>query len=292
VSYGFKLLCLSLAAFYIVHAAAAMLVSFAAPLAIRAAGRMRARSAARFLLAMRFAPFAIAFFVVSALCVPSYLSFEPAATTEEAGALCLGAAALCVAIWGVSLARGIRAFVDSRDALGSTIALVGIVHPRVVVHEEVRRVLSSEELDAALRHERAHAQSRDNLKRLLMLLAPDAAPFLRAGFASIEGAWKKFAEWAADDEAVAGSADRSVALASALVAVARLGCVKQPALVTSLLDHDLPPRVNRLLSRAPEQIANRRTPVLAALGAVGLAAVIVRPAALVAVYDLLERLIQ
>ena len=90
MSYGFKLSCLSLAAFFLVHLAAAMAMGWLAPSAIRMAGRMRARAAARFLLTVRLAPLGMAI-VVAALCVPSYLWFEPN-VAEEVGPACLIAA--------------------------------------------------------------------------------------------------------------------------------------------------------------------------------------------------------
>ena len=76
---------------------------------------------------------------------------------------------------------------------------------RLVVSQSVMDTLSREEKEAALRHETAHRDSRDNLKKLLFLLSPDILPFA-SGLKSLERGWSKFTEWAADDKAVSGDA--------------------------------------------------------------------------------------
>jgi Zn-dependent protease with chaperone function len=252
--------------------------------------------------------------MVGALCVPSYLWFEPDAAGEEVGPWCLAAALLCILIWGCSIARGAKAWLRSRQWLrgceragceaqmaggpalvveGGAFALAGVLRARVIVPGEVVRTLSSAELYVALEHERAHLRSRDNLKRLLLLLAPDALPFFRGGLARLERAWKKFAEWAADDHAAGGDPQQALALASALVRVARLGAVAQPsALITSLVEGDLTERVERLLQPEAKGTADRWPLALLSLFALAMAGVAIRPGALVAVYGLLEKLIR
>jgi Zn-dependent protease with chaperone function len=170
------------------------------------------------------------------------------------------------------------------------------MRPRLVVSRDVVRALSPGELAAALRHERAHQISRDNLKRLVMLLAPGILPFFR-GYEVLERAWSKFTEWAADDTAVAGNPLRSLALAAALVRVARLGTSPQPSpLMTSLLGgaQDLSARVNRLLHPAPQR--ERTTPILAVsatlLLSASLVTVVFQPSTLQSVHQLLEHLIR
>src|SRR5208337_1784513 len=88
------------------------------------------------------------------------------------------------------------------------LAVAGVVHPRLVISKRLLRGLTAEQRDAALRHERAHRTSRDNIKRFLILLAPDVLPFLRT-FAALERSWAKFTEWAADDQATEGDSRRA-----------------------------------------------------------------------------------
>lgn len=292
MSYGFKLLFVSLAAFFLVHAAMAMTAGWLAPRAIRAAERMRPRAAARFLLMVRFVPLALAFAVVAGLCVPSYLRFEPDVASEHVAPACLIAAALCLAVWGLSLARVALAIVRTRAAAAAPMAVVGILRTRIVVSGAVQRTLSPEEMAVALRHEAAHAASRDNFKRLLLLLAPDALPGFGARLATLATAWKKFAEWAADDEAAAGDVDRAASLACALVCVARLGRPQSMPLATLLTDGDFAARIDRLLNLPAQGLPDRWTPAVCSLCTVLLVAIVACPAALTSIHELMEALMR
>jgi hypothetical protein len=116
-------------------------------------------------------------------------------------------------------------------------------------------------LAAALRHEDAHRRARDNFKRLLLAAAPGLLPRVH-GFAALERGWARMSEWAADDESVGGDPLRSLALADALVRVARLGTpVRTTALEVSFCGDgsDLACRVDRLLHprRFPPEPAPR-----------------------------------
>jgi hypothetical protein len=156
---------------------------------------------------------------------------------------------------------------------------------RVVVSDAALRVLSSGELEMAVRHERAHAESRDNLKRLLILLAPGL------GLGELERSWKRFAEWAADDRATAGDEQRAVVLADALVRIAKLGCCEPAPLITAFLarSKDLEERVERLLK--PRGSETGWGWWLGVAGSLGMVAACAGMANLERVHDLLEQLV-
>ena len=293
LSYLPRLLCVSLATFFLAHLALGLGVSLIARPAARLGERIRPHLAARWLLVLRLLPAAGAALIVVAICLPSYLWLEPEAPTERVGFGCLVVALLGTAMWGISLARGLRAAAGSRrflqrcqragrparlpgnptetwivDGTAPLLALGGIVRPRLVISRGMVTALSPEQLAAALRHERAHRSAHDNLKRLCIFSMPGILP-LAAGTRTLESGWRKFAEWAADDRAVAGSERRSCALAAALVRVARIAAdPPQLSLASSLLgDTDqLAARVDRLLRAAPPgtRIAGRSTLALGA----------------------------
>jgi Zn-dependent protease with chaperone function len=317
VPYLPRLLCISLATFFLVHLSLGTIIFLIAPAAVRWADRIAPHVAARCLLALRLLPAVGAACVVAVVCVPSYLWLEPEAPTERVGFGCLSAALLAMATWSVSLARGLRATASSRrfvqdcrqagrltrihgetadawivDGPAPLLALAGIFRPRLIISRGVLAALPAEQLAAALRHERAHWASRDNLKRLCILLTPGVLPFAGSSFV-LERGWRKFTEWAADDRAVAGSARRSTALAGALVRVARMTAATPHSLAIPLLgDTDqLLARVDRLLHPAPLS-PQPNLPLSAILLAAGsLAVAILQPAALHSVHQALERIL-
>lgn len=305
-SYFFRLASLSLASFFVLNVAAGALLACISNRVVRFASRMPARSAARLLFALRIAPAALAIFLVTAFCVPSYLWWEPQAGSEKIGLLCSAAAAGAILLWSRSIARSWRAIAESRAYLraclgaaerkqvagatvllvpaGRTTVLAGLFRPFVVVSRDVAGVLPAEQLEAAILHERSHATSRDNLKRLAILLAPGIF-----GLRTLEQAWRRFAEWAADDLAVSGDRRRSLALAEALIRVARLGSEPHTsALTTSLLGGDFSARIDRLLNGEPGKREYRWQPTAAAM--LVITAAILRPSTLDLVHRVLERL--
>ncbi len=274
-----------------------MIVKLLQDSAIRLAQRMPARSAARFLFAMRILPVTIAALIVAGLCAPSYLFLEPRGIVEHVGPLCVAAAFVALAISGVSIYRGLRALVCSLpESPSPVLGLVGIFHPKLVISREALAVLSPEELQSAIRHEQGHQLSRDNLKRLLILFAPDLFPFWNA-FSAIESAWAKFAEWSADDYAAGEDAERSLSLASALVRVARLSPPSKPIpLMTSFLADasDLSARVERLVGdeRRPARRLRIVTPAVMLVSVGLLLGISLQATTLKSVHRVLELLIQ
>jgi Zn-dependent protease with chaperone function len=321
--YLLRLLCLCFASFFVLNLVAGLLVRIMSKSAIRFAQAKPAGTAARFLLGLRLFPFALAVLFVVGLCVPSYLWLEPSATSERVGLVCVILGFFGATAWFASLARTIYSLFASlrhnhlcRLAGQETrmpgnsspvvlvedeaplLALSGLLRPRLLISRGVLRVLSAEELEASLRHEHAHRTSRDNAKRLLLLLAPDIFPFVRP-FRMLEQGWSKFAEWAADDQASAGDSCRALSLAAALVHVARMGAAPRlPFLTTPLLvgDRDLSARVDRLLRADATTLphASKIQPGLRTGGfllAACLAALLLTPSALSSVHELLELLL-
>jgi len=266
---------------------------------------------------------ALTVFAVLAFCIPSYLWLEPEAAGEKVGFVCFLMATLGAAVWVLSITRVVSAvswtvrYLHHCERHGRKItvpgeptpallladkapvlAVAGVVHPRLVISRRVMRGLNAEQRDAALRHERAHRISRDNIKRFLILLSPDVLPFLRT-FAALERSWAKFTEWAADDQATEGDSRRALSLASALVRVAKMGSKpKLSYLFSSLLDddHELSERVDRLLRPQPNpgKPAEVLVPFLTSSGALMAGAVtlvLLWPGSLSLVHQALERLV-
>jgi Zn-dependent protease with chaperone function len=307
-----------------IHLALAVAARLSAGTALRMAERLKPSSAARLLFAVRMVPLTLTLLGVLAFCIPSYLWLEPEATGEKVGFVCFLTAVLGVAIWALSIVRVVHAVRgtarylhrcerhgqhinvpgESAPALlledkSPVLAVAGVVHPRLLISHRVMRGLTTEQIEAALSHERAHRTSGDNLKRFLMLLAPDVLPFTR-GFQALERRWAKTIEWAADDQASAGDPSRALYLADALVRVAKMGNQPQLSYLSSSLmadDHDLSERVDRLLrpQPIPDQPAKELIPLVSAaagLVAASLMVVVLWPGSLDLVHRALEQLVR
>lgn len=323
--YLLRLLCLCFASFFLVNAALSLLVRLLSNRILRFAESNRSAAAARIALASRLLPFALASAFVAFLCIPSYLRLELNPAAERVSSVCALAGFLGCAVWCISLLRGFRAILSSArhnrlcasagesislpgapspvlvlESQAPLLAMSGLLRPQFLVSRNILAALSPEEFEAAMRHEHAHRLSRDNMKRFLFLLAPDAFPFFRPLLA-LESNWSRFTEWAADDQAAAGDSHRALSLAAALVRVAQIGSAPRlPVLSTSLLscDRDLSQRVHRLL-RVPATLpagsaSNARSPYFyfGFLPGFVVVVLLLSSSALSAVHEMLEFLVR
>jgi len=322
--YSLRLVCLCCASFFLIHMALALAARLSAGTAVRLAEHMKPQAGARLLFALRLLPLLLTLIAVLAFCIPSYLWLEPEAAGEKVGLLCVIMAVLGIALWAPALkrvigaVRGTNRYLSDCERHGRKInvpgeespallladkapvlAVAGIFRPRLLISGRVLNELSSEQREAALRHEHAHRTSGDNLKRFLMLLAPDALPFV-ATFGGLERAWSKFTEWSADDEATEGDPERAVSLASALVSVARMGSRPRTGYLSCSLvggSQELSERVDRLLRPQPrpgkpvKEIV-RLFGCAGALVGSAIAVIVVWPASLSLVHRALEQLVR
>ena len=316
LGYWWRLAALSAAVWWLAGTVLSAAVAAVAPAAALSAERMRAASAARLLFLLRMAPALGAAILVLLFAAPNYLRLETDRGPETMGGVCLAAAFFAAAGWGASLVRGSAAAAASRrflrgcrpvrtclapdvwvvDGPRGLVAVAGILRPRVLVSRSLAGDLTADQMAAILRHERAHGAALDNLKRLCLRMAP-ATLLFRRQFTKLERAWARQAEWAADDSAAAGNEERSIALAEALVRVAREGgAPRELALATPLVEEtaQIAERVDRLLGGGP-----RRTPSCgigkAAAGAAAVASMALihfHAASMGAIHELMEYLVR
>jgi Zn-dependent protease with chaperone function len=181
--------------------------------------------------------------------VPSFLLFEPRGSQERLGLLPLalgwaGLALFAFGVWNAMKALGrtahmVRAWRMGAQEVGCEarvpvfctkpvltaskgaskeappFAVAGIVRPAVFMSPAAAAVLTGPELESVIRHEIAHVQRRDNLKRLLFRAC--AFPLMQG----VEHAWADATEAAADDGAVSSTGE-ALDLAAALVKLSRL----------------------------------------------------------------------
>lgn len=263
---------------------AAGLARFVSPLLIAE----RPDRAAWMLLSLRIAPAAVSLFLTLGVLIPAQWRWEPSGAEESAGysilLLAAGGAAILALSAGCALrdtlaASGIaRRWRSAARASGRGVSglpvfvladrapvmsLVGIFKPTVFVADEVASQLTPEELEVSLAHEAAHARAGDNLKRLVTAWCPDLLGIGPLG-RDLAARWRAATEFAADARAVTGSDQRAVALASALVKVARLVTpgVSPVPLAFSRIHHQalLAARIERLLHPAARLRASSRRP--------------------------------
>jgi Zn-dependent protease with chaperone function len=325
---------ITLAAGLILHALASLLAFAGWRISRRKLDLISPRLASRILLAIRFAPLFVTLIVLAAFVIPSFLEFEPRTTIEPLSFTLLSLASVTGLILSGSILRCFAAVLQSRRVMRAwmstsktelvsveemptglseiniqrcemespVIAVMGIWPTRVFTANKVFDALTTEELNAALRHEAVHVRSFDVLKKMFLQLAPTFLP----GVDLLKGVnthWSRMCELAADEESVAGHAPRTLHLASALVKVARLANPgsELPTLSAALHGRDslLSHRVRRLLEISEHPGAIATQPVVfdarrvlfagACMVAIVLAAY---PQVLTLTHELLEFLVQ
>jgi Zn-dependent protease with chaperone function len=225
------------------------------------------------LFTLRMLPLTGALLLVVLVTIPSFWSFEPPGIEEGVG---LPAAVLFAAAAAWMLLRSARLFASWRKAryffafasplrtldlaselpayelpaIGPNLFVAGVWRPKLLISPATVELLDAEEMRAAIRHEVAHAQSRDNLRQIIVRFC--AFPLL----ASLDREWLRAAEVSADDRAVRdelGAAELASALIKVGTASARFSV---PELGMSLVpekDAPVSARVQRLLDWKPGQ---------------------------------------
>src|SRR5258708_25048333 len=92
--YFLRLVCMSLACFFLIHLVFGLGINVLAPVALARVKRLKPGTGAGLLLAARLFPSVAAVLVVAGICVPSYLWLDPGATWEQVGLVVLAAALL------------------------------------------------------------------------------------------------------------------------------------------------------------------------------------------------------
>src|SRR5919201_2582285 len=212
---------LAFAWFLLVNAVASSIVA----LAVRRGIEEHSTGRAGFWFALRLFPAWSALLFVGALFLPSYLEYEPRDGVEGfdvtlAALAAAGAAIVVCAVWRGAAAwrqasRRVRLWMRSARALdraagagasipvfeiegpAPTMALAGIIRPRLFITRSLLKTLNDEELQASVAHEVGHWRAWDNLKRLAMRSAPDLLVLTPAA-RRIERRWASAAEHSAD----------------------------------------------------------------------------------------------
>jgi beta-lactamase regulating signal transducer with metallopeptidase domain len=262
-------LAVALSVFVIVYCALSLAVCLGWKRFSLHAQRSPARRAADLLFAFRMLPLAASLAVTAMFTVPSFLLLEPRSIDEPVGGITL-ALSLCGALlvlFGVvhTLAaawrssRTVAGWLGGAERVESSVPVpvlriarklpamtaAGIFRPKVLLSGAAEFVLTVNELHCALRHEMAHVQRCDNLRKLLLRCV--AFP----GMAGLEAVWLEATEMSADDAAVS-NAGEALDLAAALIKVSRLGPPESHAELTAALVHSrasvMNVRVKRLIA--------------------------------------------
>jgi Zn-dependent protease with chaperone function len=291
-----------------------------------------ARIRAEILFGLRVTPPLLALLAIALFLVPSYVGYEPHATSEVVSKklallAILSAIGVVLAVW-----RALRSWIATRSLLrewlagaaritldGVTIptfriansfpiiAVVGTFKPRLFIAERVLETLNQEELTAAIAHEGGHLYARDNGKRSLLRACRDVLMLVPCG-RQLDQAWAAAAESAADEHAAEKSPETALNLAAALVKIAKMvppgarAAVPVAAFLVGVEEtRGVKARVRRLLEIAsrgslrqvPSSPLARIIPVATLCGVLLLALTIANsPGVLITVHGFIERAVR
>lgn len=252
-----------------------LLLSAAIVLAWRA-GLRRHLTDADAVLGVRLLPAMGSATLVLTVVLPAFLLYEPPDAHDHPGPLLMASALFALLVLGDAARRawrawrstrawlrGSQALFTQRSAGGTEVAVINVEQPlvgvvggwrqRIVAARCVAAACDHDEFRQVLAHEAAHMHARDNLKLLVLLALPDALAWLPAGRALTEH-WRCATELQADESASGPDPRQRVALASALIKVARLSLASGRPRGTSRPSvplGGLEQRVRRLLSPSP-----------------------------------------
>lgn len=218
--------------------------------------------------------------LVLTVVLPAFLLYEPRHAHDHPGPVLVVSALFALLVLGDGLRRGLRALRATRalascsqrnsqslpahpagrgtevtviDIKEPLVGVVGGLRQRIVAARSVATACDDEEFSQVLAHEAAHMDARDNLKLLLLLTMPDALAWSSTGSALTEH-WRAATELEADERASGADPRRRIALASALIKVARLSLASGRSPKTagvSTRHNGLEHRVRRLLAPSP-----------------------------------------
>ena len=323
--------CAALAAFLALNAFGS-LVTAALWLGLRRqARRLPAALLSRALFWLCVLPPACALIFVAAFLLPAYLIHEAYPAPEAVG-LPLLALAVCSAFAiALALYRAAASWLSTRrltdfwlrraepvSLKGVTIpayrlrystpvlAVVGTLRPRLFIAGQVMDSLSHEELEMALAHERGHLLARDTLRRAVVHVCRDLLPFFVP--AMLARAWVSEAERAADEFAARSGARGALALAAALIKIARLmppgsnSVAPAGAFLLEVANDGVAGRVQRLAEMASVRRApagrglrlSKAAPLMLGIAGLGVVSALLAVdwQVLAAVHDLTEKLIK
>jgi beta-lactamase regulating signal transducer with metallopeptidase domain len=319
LSYTLRLVCVLIVAAAVALASAQCVVGFSARAILRRIERRSARERERVLYLVQMGPALLALVAALGLCMPAYLRFEVNRAVENVSLVCVLLAA-GLGLWlasgvlrGMRIALRTQRFARACQQAGQVfdadcslpvlavphsrrpLALAGFFHPQIFVSSDflhaVRR-LDPKAFAVALAHEASHARHRDNWKLLSLCFVPRMGRLVPGGGRWMP-LWQTAADWAADDDAVAGDRGRSLQLAEVLVQAARCTRGSRSAVACTALtsaEEGLAARVERL-TRPEGGTRRKASPSLAGLALLALLAGGAALALIPWIYSASERLL-